>query len=219
MDIATPHDTDMAVSGTGYKLFVTSRMRVGLSCQCSWNSNGCWRHLVALSARAQWVPVRDGRAVGLQHPGPVTGFLWPGAVFAEDYAADEVVLALGVVVPDWDDDARGFQLHGSDVKADGLVEDGVKRVLLARGLLRFDGLLVVDEREFNVRIWRNREFETMIDMWRDLGKHGYYGEKKSRFWSEAARSARRLIRALTICHMWASVKALFSHSAQFKNNL
>jgi len=52
-----------------------------------------------------------------------------------------------------------------------------------------------------------------------MEKPGLWRNKKKMLRPDAARSARRLIRALTFCYIKASAeKTLFSLSAQFKNN-
>ena len=44
---------------------------------------------------------------------------------------------------------------------------------------------------------------TVCNMWSNLRKTGLWRNKKTRLWSDAARSAQRLIRARTFCLIWA----------------
>ena len=48
-----------------------------------------------------------------------------------------------------------------------------------------------------------------INMWCHLGKPGLWRDITNRLWSDAAHSARRLIRAWTFCHIWASAHITF----------
>ena len=46
-------------------------------------------------------------------------------------------------------------------------------------------------------------------MWRCMGKPGLLGDENSRLWSDAARSARRQIKAWTFCRSWTSTENIF----------
>ena len=55
-----------------------------------------------------------------------------------------------------------------------------------------------------------------MHMWRYLGKPGLLRDKKNWFWSDAARFARHLIRALSCNHTLVYPEIAFSLLAQFK---
>ena len=98
------------------------------------------------------MPLRHRGPLRLQHPVPVGELVRPGAVAAQDDPAHEIVLALGVVVPDGEDEGGVLQLLRRDVEGQRLVEHRVDGVLLDGRLLGLDGLLEVHQGDLHVGV-------------------------------------------------------------------
>ena len=103
-------------------------------------------------ARPQSVPLGYRRSLALYHVVPVRRLQRPGGVLAEHDSADEVVLALRVLVPDGHYDAAGGQGFRGHVEADRFVEHRIDGVLFNRCLPRLQGTISEAEGHFDERI-------------------------------------------------------------------
>lgn len=99
---------------------------------------------VTLIARAQCVPLGDRRALTLDHPVPVGDLVRSRGLSSHHDTPDQVVLALGVMIPDGHYQAALVKLVSSDVETDRLVKHRIYGVLLDGRLLRLHRLFALE---------------------------------------------------------------------------
>lgn len=101
------------------------------------------------------MPLGDGGPLAVNHLVPVSCLEVTRRLFAHDDAPDELVLGLGVVVPDGHYQRAGPELVLDDVEAEGFVEDWVDGVPLDRSLFHLDDLMVNHQCHLNEGIYNN----------------------------------------------------------------
>lgn len=89
----------------------------------------------------------------MNHLVPVSCLEVARRLFSHDDAPDELVLGLGVMVPDGHDQQAGPELVLDDVEAERFVEDWVDGVPLNRSLFHLDDLMVNHQCHLNKRIY------------------------------------------------------------------